>query len=285
MLPSDELRARDDPMEDYRYQGEELDVFEHAVRWKDYFRSQFRQHLTGRVLEVGGGIGATTRFLCDGRQTQWTALEPDAALAQTMRARFAERPLPIDAEVVEKTVSRLDPESRFDAILYIDVLEHIEDDCLELRQAAGHLAPGGHLVVLAPAHQFLYSEFDQAVGHVRRYSRDALSKAAPSDLEERTLVYLDSVGMLASLGNRLLLRASRPTLRDIRFWDSVLVRLSRFVDPILGYRVGKSVLGVWRKPQGPGQPGPAQSGSESRTMRPPRSVLTGLTRARMWPCF
>ncbi len=250
-------------MEDYRYQGEELDVFEHAVRWKDYFRSQFRQHLTGRVLEVGGGIGATTRFLCDGRQTQWTALEPDAALAQTMRARFAERPLPIDAEVVEKTVSRLDPESRFDAILYIDVLEHIEDDCLELRQAAGHLAPGGHLVVLAPAHQFLYSEFDQAVGHVRRYSRDALSKAAPSDLEERTLVYLDSVGMLASLGNRLLLRASRPTLRDIRFWDSVLVRLSRFVDPLLGYRVGKSVLGVWRKPQGRGQPRPGQPGGNS----------------------
>ena len=238
-------------MADYRYQGEELDVFEHAVRWKDYFRSYFITHLTGRVLEVGAGIGATTRTLCDGRQTKWTALEPDRDLAQAMRARFAERPLPVAAEVLEKTVGQLDPESRYDAILYIDVLEHIADDRRELREAADHLDPGGYLVVLAPAHQFLYSEFDHAIGHVRRYSRQVLRRAVPDDLEQTKLVYLDSVGMLASLGNRLLLRSSRPTLRDIRFWDSVLVRLSRWVDPIFGYRVGKSVLGIWRKPAVP----------------------------------
>ena len=38
-----------------------------------------------------------------------------------------------------------------------------------------------------------------------------------------------------------------PTAGQIRFWDSVLVRLSRVLDPLLGYRVGKSVLVVWRR--------------------------------------
>ena len=282
MLPSDELRARDDPMEDYRYQGEELDVFEHAVRWKDYFRSQFRQHLTGRVLEVGGGIGATTRFLCDGRQTQWTTLEPDAALAQTMRARFAERPLPIDAEVVEKTVSRLDPDSCFDAILYIDVLEHIEDDHLELRQAAGHLAPGGHLVVLAPAHQFLYSEFDQAVGHVRRYSLAALRKAAPtswnrgsSSTSTRWACWRRSAtGCCCGQAGR----PSATSASGTRSWSGsrgLLIRSWVTGSARVSWAYGAS-------PSVQGSRGPGRQGA-IRTMRPPRSVLTGLARVRMWP--
>ena len=54
--------------------------------------------------------------------------------------------------------------------------------------------------------------------------------------------------MLASFANRALLRAEYPTPSQIRFWDSTLVRTSRVLDPILGYRVGKSVIAVWRKP-------------------------------------
>ena len=67
-------------------------------------------------------------------------------------------------------------------MLYIDVLEHIEHDLDELARAASHLAPGGHLVVLAPAHQALFSDFDRAIGHYRRYNRAGLQKLAPAGL-------------------------------------------------------------------------------------------------------
>jgi hypothetical protein len=59
--------------------------------------------------------------------------------------------------------------------------------------------------------------------------------------------YLDSVGLLASLGNRLVLRSAQPNQRQIRFWDRLMVRLSRRLDPLFGYRLGKSALVVWRK--------------------------------------
>ena len=61
------------------------------------------------------------------------------------------------------------------------------------------------------------------------------------------MAYMDCVGLLASLGNSLLLKASMPTQRQIRIWDDWMVPLSRCLDPILGHRLGKSILTVWRK--------------------------------------
>jgi hypothetical protein len=150
-------------------------------------------------------------------------------------------------EVVTGTLAALDPRDRFDSILYIDVLEHISDPKSELRLAAAHLAPGGALIVLAPAHQWLFSAFDLAIGHYRRYTTRTLAADVPDGLVKEKLVYLDSVGLLASLGNRALLGSSMPTERQIDFWDGVLVRCSMRLDRWLRYSIGKSVLGVWRR--------------------------------------
>jgi len=48
------------------------------------------------------------------------------------------------------------------------------------------------------------------------------------------------------LGNRPLPQPAKPTAKQIAVWDKFLVRLSRIVDPLLAYSVGKSVVGVWR---------------------------------------
>ena len=58
-------------------------------------------------------------------------------------------------------------------------------------------------------------------------------------------VYLDSCGLCASLGNRLLLQQNLPTANQILFWDRRLVPVSRILDPLLFFKVGKSILGVW----------------------------------------
>ncbi len=232
-------------MSDFAYIGSELDLFAHALTWKAYFRGHLLPCLQGDVLEVGAGIGANTRLLCDATQRRWLCLEPDRSLA----ARIEEGGgLPPMCEVVAGTIEDLPRDERFEAILYVDVLEHIEDDRKELTLAAAHLKTGGALVVLAPAWQWLFTPFDRAIGHYRRYSKASLRAVVPSTLSEDRVLYLDSVGLLGSLGNRMVLRAAMPTLGQIRFWDRVLVPLSRRLDPLLGYRIGKSVLGVWRLP-------------------------------------
>jgi hypothetical protein len=155
--------------------------------------------------------------------------------------------LPANCDVRTGSIAALAAAERFDTILYIDVLEHIEDDRIELQRAAAHLAVGGNIVVLAPAHAWLTTPFDNALGHFRRYNRRSLIEAIPAGLICERIFYLDCVGMLASLGNRLLLNSAHPTPGQIRFWDRWMVPISTWLDPLTGFRLGKSIVGVWRK--------------------------------------
>jgi hypothetical protein len=52
---------------------------------------------------------------------------------------------------------------------------------------------------------------------------------------------------MASAANRWILSASMPNSKQISFWDNVLVRISRATDPLVGFSVGKTVLGIWRR--------------------------------------
>ena len=234
-----------DKMVPSSYVGSELEIFQHATRWKAYFAGTLKPYVVGDVLEVGAGLGGTSHFLCDGRQRSWTSLEPDADLLRQLEASLAAHPLPSPVRALCSTVAALPADERFDTILYIDVLEHIDDDLGELVRSATHLRPGGHLIVLAPAHQALYSPFDKAIGHFRRYNKESLLAAAPSVLQSVEAFYLDAAGMAASLANRLLLRASVPTGGQIMFWDRVLVPVSRVIDPMLARSVGKSIVAIW----------------------------------------
>lgn len=230
-----------------QYVGNELELFASATVWKSYVRSKLQPYLGRSVIEVGAGLGGTTRFLCSGREEKWLCVEPDPQLADQIQSAIAARTLPQCCEVLCGTLATLDRQPRFDTILYIDVLEHIADDAAELRLAADFLAPRGHLVILGPAHQWLFTPFDQAIGHFRRYTKRSLAAAAPPHCRCVKLAYLDSVGLLASCANRVMLNQSMPTVRQITVWDKGMVRCSRVLDRLLGYTVGKSILGVWQK--------------------------------------
>lgn len=229
------------------YIGQELDVFAQALNWKRYWSSEIRSYLTGDVLEVGAGLGANTQFLKSCRASSWTCLEPDPGLVCRMRRRFMAQPRLADCRVEAGTTETLGSDRQFDAIIYIDVLEHIQEDREELARASSLLRSGGRIIVLAPAHQWLYTPFDHAIGHLRRYNRSSLSACSPSDCSIVRLVYLDSVGMLASMANRLFLQQSAPELKQILFWDRFLVPASRLVDHLTLHTVGKSLMGIWEK--------------------------------------
>jgi hypothetical protein len=237
-------------MADFQYVGSELELFAAATVWKAYFRRHIDPYLGDDVLEVGAGLGGTTKLLCrpgDGAGA-WLCLEPDAKLARDLEEAIACGQLPGRCRVMVGTLDQVPPDLLFDTILYIDVLEHIADDRGELVRAAAHLKPGGHLVVLGPAHAWLFSPFDAAIGHYRRYTRTTLRSLTPDGLVPVRSRYLDSIGLLASLGNRLILKHAQPNPRQIAFWDKILVRCSRVVDPLVGYSLGKSVVSIWERP-------------------------------------
>ena len=232
-------------MNEHTYVGGELEIFAHAHHWKRYWISKLRPFIRGAVLEAGAGIGTNTTILRDGTESRWVCLEPDPELAAELKQKISNSPACRSSEIVTGTIDSLPEQDSFDTILYIDVLEHIPDDRDEVERAAGRLKPNGRLIVLSPAHGWLYSPFDKAIGHCRRYTSAGLKQLTPPSLRVKRASYLDSVGLLASAANRLLLQQSMPKSGQLRFWDTVMVPISRLIDPLTGYRVGKSVICVW----------------------------------------
>lgn len=231
----------------FRYVGSELDIFAEALNWKAYWSSRIERWIWGSVLEAGAGIGANTPFLTNSAVGRWVCLEPDQQLIDQLTENLGSSTNGVPHEIVCGTLGTLPHGESFDTILYIDVLEHIEDDAGEVRLAAERLRTGGHLIVLSPAHQWLYTPFDAAIGHFRRYNKPTMRRLTPAEMSLESLFYLDACGIAASTANRALLRQSMPTREQIRLWDRRIIPLSRLVDPLLRYSVGKSIVGVWRK--------------------------------------
>jgi SAM-dependent methyltransferase len=230
------------------YQGRELESFALARNWKAYVRGALQPYLSGSVIEVGAGIGETARALRPGAEAEsWLCVEPDPGMAARLAGLAARGELGPGVTAHAGTLVDLAPDIRADCILYVDVLEHIEDDAGELVRAAARLRPGGRIVVLSPAFPFLYSPFDAGIGHFRRYTKRMLRAIAPAGLDERGAFYLDSMGALASAANKVLLRQSMPTKRQVLTWDRLIVPVSRVLDPVFAKLAGRSVVVVWQR--------------------------------------
>lgn len=229
------------------YIGNELELFSNAHNWKGYYRKHLSPFILGEVLEVGAGIGETTAHLHNENVSTWLCLEPDATLANKIEKKINEKNLPTNCHLLVGTTQSLSPKTLFDTIIYIDVIEHIENDIQEIDRASTLLKPGGHLIILVPAHQYLFSPFDKAIGHYRRYNKNRLQKVIPGNLLKKKLFYLDCLGLLASLTNKWFLKKEYPSLKDVIFWDRIIIPVSKLIDPLIGFSTGKSLIGVWQK--------------------------------------
>jgi SAM-dependent methyltransferase len=125
-----------------------------------------RQLVPGRALDVGAAGGGNTRVLKDhGWSTVAAELNPVAA------GIARDRGLPIvRADVCQLPVLS----GSIDLVLSFDVLEHIDDDEAAATEMVRVLRPGGTAFVAVPADPRLWSKHDEAVGHVRRYTRAEL---------------------------------------------------------------------------------------------------------------
>ena len=128
---------------------------------------ELRRHATpGVALDIGAAGGGNTRVLL---ARGWQAVATDYSVEavevakgrglNTFRADV--RALPVQS-------------GSFDLVTAFDVLEHIEEDHLVAAEIARALKPGGTALIAVPCDMALWSAHDEAVGHVRRYTKAAL---------------------------------------------------------------------------------------------------------------
>jgi dolichyl-phosphate beta-glucosyltransferase len=140
----------------------------------------------GWLVDLGGGAGGVTAML-GWPPDRAAVLEGNAALAGQARrvhgltaVRTSVHEVPLAAGAAE-------------VVCLLDVIEHLHDPSLALREAARVLAADGRLVVTVPAHQWLWSAADEQLGHVRRYTRRMLrAELAAAGFEPELLTHVFS---------------------------------------------------------------------------------------------
>jgi 2-polyprenyl-3-methyl-5-hydroxy-6-metoxy-1,4-benzoquinol methylase len=214
-----------------------------ARRWCGLFLSD----LGPRVLEVGAGLGQNTRVMAKSG-AHVTALEPDTQLF----ARLASD-LDSDSAISVSNSSILNliqdpPTAKFTSAVYINVLEHIEDDESELRQLSRILEPGGKVIIFSPALPFLYSSLDGNSSHYRRYTRREIGALlVRSGFEVERLEYHDQFGAFLYWLTYRLLRIRSAESSSVFVYDNVVLPISSVITRILGNRViGKNILAIGR---------------------------------------
>lgn len=225
------------------YPGKELEALSVAVNYHRWIMDEIEPYLGKTVAEVGAGVGSVSRLILEKDVALLLAFEPSSNLYPLLQENLS-------AEERVRTINDFfSPryETGLDSVLYINVLEHIEDDGAELGRAHAALKPGGHLVIFVPALSWLYSEFDRQIGHYRRYTKSGLCHLVEDTGFHLTKVrYFDVAGILPWYVNFVLLRNSIGN-RSVSLYDRLVVPVMRAVESALPPPVGKNVLLVARK--------------------------------------
>jgi SAM-dependent methyltransferase len=230
-------------------------IFKLAQRIVQQFEPEYR------VLEVGCGTGNTLRVLeqvCSSDAVVGMDLFHEGLTYARHR---------VICPLVQGDIHSPPFKTQFDLIGLFDVLEHLPDDGEVLRALHAMLKPGGYLMLTVPAHMSLWSYFDDAAHHYRRYEhaelRDKLGQTGYST--EFLTHYMSSIFPLMWLGRRIkaklsekdksdteqVYRLAEQELKGISRMNGVLSLLLRWEAPWLArYRklpIGTSLLAVARK--------------------------------------
>lgn len=215
-------------------------------RFNRWIADVIRPWVGERVLEIGAGMGNVTSQLLP--RTEYWATDIDPLHLRYLEGCYAnnQRVLVRNLDVANMAHFQ-GVENRFDSVVCLNVLEHVEHDAAGLCNIFSALVPGGHALILVPRSQALYGALDTAVGHLRRYTAaDLEQKIRAAGFEVVKAFTFNRIGLPAWwLNGRVLRRRSFGRIQ-LKLYDA-LVWLWRLLERILPWP-GLSLIVVARKP-------------------------------------
>jgi SAM-dependent methyltransferase len=223
----------------------EFAALNEAKNYRAALLREFSGHLSGKVLEIGAGIGQVTRELLQNRAiTKVVSVEPDAAFCARLRATLPGH------ELVQGTIQQLKDEAAdWNSILSVNVLEHIAEDEQELEIYRKKLSrQHGALCLFVPARPEIYAPIDKDFGHFRRYTRPELqAKLENAGFEIIKLRYYNFVGYFAWWVTCCLLKKRSFDIGAVRFFDRIIFpAVHGFETRVCPPFIGQSLLVIAR---------------------------------------
>lgn len=236
------------PVEIDPFFAEDLRQMERAVNYRQWQFDMVSPFIHGRVLEIGGGIGNFTAQLATVAQSV-VSIEPNAYCHRQLLEKTGGITNVVAHRATVESLDTVVPAAeKFETIILMNVLEHIQDDTAVLAALRERLAAGGRLVVLVPAGPWAFGTTDERLGHYRRYSKGYARRLFGGlGLELEFMRYYNFIGIWGWWWNAKLNRRATQSDGQIRFFDRFLVPIFSPVEKLIRPPVGQSILIVGRR--------------------------------------
>ena len=222
-----------------------LEVIAKADRFNHWMYDQFKSNLKGEVLEIGSGIGNISQLVIDDG-FNITLSDYNEEYCETLMHKFSDDKnvraiLQIDLLHADFENQYAELLGRFDSIFLLNVIEHIEDDELSIKNCKYLLKSGGHLIVLAPANSSLYCNLDKELGHHRRYSLSTLtSLLRKAEFNIMSGSYFNFTGIAGWWFFGKIMKRKKIGGEMAAF--NGIVPIAKFIDKLIGKHAGLSII-------------------------------------------
>jgi 2-polyprenyl-3-methyl-5-hydroxy-6-metoxy-1,4-benzoquinol methylase len=231
------------------YAGKDLEAMSFAVNYHKWILEEFRPFLGKKLVEVGAGTGSFSEMLIEEKPNNLALVEPSEMFG------FLEKNISriktsanVDYYNSIFSAAAADLSEKPDTIIYVNVLEHIEDDLGELKKVYETLERGGHCLIFVPALMSLYGAFDAKVGHFRRYTKSELEeKAKSAGFRIVKSKYFDFVGIFPWYIKYKLLKLDSLNTGAVTAYDKFAVPLTKQFERLIKFPLGKNLLTILKK--------------------------------------
>ena len=234
------------------YIGKDLEAMSVTVNYQNWIIEQFKPFIGKHVVEVGAGTGSISAMLLAENPQTLALVEPSdmfQQLEQNIGRIETNTEVSFHHSIFLAAGAEIVAKQRPDTIVYVNVLEHIEDDQKELDAIYECLESGGHALIFVPALMALYGEFDRKIGHFRRYSKIELEeKCRSAGFEIVHSKYFDLAGVIPWFVKYRLLRSDSLGSAAVKIYDKLVVPIAKPFERLIRIPVGKNVLMAVRKP-------------------------------------
>jgi SAM-dependent methyltransferase len=229
-----------------QYSGRDLEAMFFAVNYHRWILRIFKPYLGRNIVEVGAGTGGFSEMLLQTHPESLILVEP----ADNMFA-ILEQALPATKTIhgtFRQSLNDICEPSRPDSVVYVNVLEHIEDDDVELKAIYDVLVPGGRVCIFVPALQNLMGSIDRELGHFRRYSRSNLEdKCKAAGFRVRLSTYFDVLGVAPWWFMNRVIKSKSLSHQGVRFYDKYIVPIGQWAEGLIPPPIGKNVILIGEK--------------------------------------
>lgn len=228
-----------------------LSVINNATNFNRWMFESIKPYCKGNILEIGSGIGNISTFFLENKQYIFLTDIRDN-YCSILKNKFKENSYLLGVENIDLVHPNFETKyakfiGQFDTVFALNVIEHIKNDVLAISNANKLLKNGGNLIILVPAYQFLYNQYDKELFHFKRYVKNEVIEIfKKNNFEIINSFYFNAFGILGWFVSGKISKSKSIPSSQMNLFNKI-VFVAKLIDKIFFNKIGLSTIIIGQK--------------------------------------